>query len=114
MGAISSKLRDVQGGGLVFWCPGCDMAHQVYVGDGPGPRWGWDGDVDRPTFTPSVRVQGVVPLTDAEHAAYMRGEEIPEPRRMLCHSLITDGRIQFLHECTHALAGKTVPLPDKW
>ena len=29
----------------------------------------------------------------------------------VCHSFITDGRIQFLNDCTHALAGHTVPLP---
>jgi hypothetical protein len=25
---------------------------------------------------------------------------------------VTDGRIQFLGDCTHALAGQTVDLPD--
>lgn len=25
---------------------------------------------------------------------------------------IRDGQIQFLGDCTHALAGKTVPLPE--
>ena len=29
-----------------------------------------------------------------------------------CHSFVTDGRIQFLSDCTHALAGQTVDLPD--
>lgn len=26
--------------------------------------------------------------------------------------MTTDGRIQFLNDCTHALAGQTVDLPD--
>lgn len=56
MGAISSRLRNVVGGGLMFWCPGCDGAHEVRVGDGPGPRWNWNGSADRPTFTPSILV----------------------------------------------------------
>ena len=114
MGAISSKLRDVQGGGLLFCCPGCDMAHAVRVGDGSGPRWGWNGDIDRPTFTPSVLVTCVEPMTDAEHDAYMRGAGLPSPPSLRCHSFVTDGRIQFLSDCTHALAGQTVPLPGKW
>lgn len=29
----------------------------------------------------------------------------------VCHSFIRDGQIQFLSDCTHALAGQTVPLP---
>ena len=30
----------------------------------------------------------------------------------ICHSFVTDGRIQFLGDCTHKLAGQTVDLPD--
>ena len=30
----------------------------------------------------------------------------------VCHSFVTDGRIQFLADCTHALAGQTVDLPE--
>ena len=41
----------------MFWCPGCDGAHLVYVGDGQGPRWGYNGNPDAPTFTPSVLVR---------------------------------------------------------
>jgi len=29
----------------------------------------------------------------------------------ICHSFVTDGQIQFLGDCTHKLAGRTVPLP---
>lgn len=114
MAAISKVLRNVEGGRLTFWCPGCDRRHTVAVGEGPPPRWGWDGSVDRPTFTPSVLVEGVHKLTDDECAAYMRGDALPEPRPFRCHSFVTDGQIQFLGDCTHALAGKTVPLPEKW
>ena len=28
------------------------------------------------------------------------------------HSYVTDGRIQYLSDCTHPLAGQTVDLPD--
>ncbi|MGC4033677.1 MAG: hypothetical protein QM754_18485 [Tepidisphaeraceae bacterium] len=27
-----------------------------------------------------------------------------------CHSFVRDGQIEFLGDCTHELAGKTVPL----
>ena len=29
-----------------------------------------------------------------------------------CHSFITDGRIQYLGDCTHPLAGQTLDLPN--
>ena len=32
--------------------------------------------------------------------------------RLTCHSFVTDGRIQFLADCTHPLAGQTVDLPE--
>lgn len=71
-----------------FWCPGCDYAHQIRVG-----TWTWNGDLERPTFSPSVLVVGGI-------------------HQMRCHSFVTDGRIQFLGDCTHALAGRTVDLPE--
>lgn len=111
MGQLSPVLRSAVDGGLTFWCPGCDEAHQVKVGEGAGPRWGFNGNADRPTFTPSVLVQGVKRMTDAQHEAYGRGEALPEPVPMVCHSFVTDGRIQFLGDCTHELAGQTVDLP---
>ena len=83
----------------MFWCPGCDKAHMIRHGEGPGPRWGWNGNADRPTFTPSVLVR-----YDGADA----GRDGAPPA--VCHSFVTDGNIQFLADCTHALAGQTVPL----
>lgn len=88
-------FREATGGRLLFWCPGCDGAHYVQIGDGPGPRWSFNGDYDRPTFQPSILVEGS--MRDGP---------------MRCHSFVTDGQIQFLGDCTHALAGQTVPLRD--
>ncbi len=101
MAALSKKLRSLEGGRLMFWCPGCDGAHQVGVGQGPGPRWGYNGNPDRPTFTPSVLVTYNGPDAGIDGAP-----------PAVCHSFVTDGRIQFLGDCTHALAGQTVDLPD--
>jgi hypothetical protein len=117
MGALSSKLRNVAGGGLTFWCAGCREAHTVWVGEGPGPRWTWNGDVERPVFGPSVLVRGVKRLTDERHAAWMRGEPLPEPVPQICHTFVgcngaQPGEIVYLSDCTHELAGKVIPLPD--
>lgn len=115
MGALSPILRSVEGGGLMFWCPGCDGAHKVMTGAGLGPRWGWNGSTDRPTFTPSVLVtwdQWVPPADTPEMIDKIKsGEVVQQKERRVCHSFVTDGRIQFLGDCTHALAGQTVDLP---
>ena len=94
----------------MFRCPGCGEGHGIQVGEGPAPRWGFNGNYDRPTFTPSVLVRGTRRLTDAEVERIIDGEKIkPEP--LICHSFVRGGQIQFLGDCTHALANQTVPLP---
>lgn len=129
MGVIGKKLRDIEGGRVAFFCPGCDEYHQVTVLQvGPrgaervGPAWGYNGNPDAPTFTPSILVRGVrIDGGDTEIYRILEEYKLPEDReRMLadrrintvCHSFVTDGRIQFLGDCTHALAGQTVDLPD--
>ena len=113
MGLLSPVLRNIAVGGLGFFCPGCREMHVVWTGDGPGPRWGWNGDAVRPTFTPSVLVRSV--QTERDESGRWTGEFVldgagnPLPR--VCHSFVTDGRIQFLDDCTHALARQTVDLP---
>lgn len=83
------KLED---GSIAFECPGCGSAHRVIPG-----RWTWNGSLELPTFSPSVLV------------TWTYGDS-HEPRR--CHSFVRDGRIEFLGDCTHDLAGKTVDLPE--
>jgi len=122
MGQLSSKLRDSVDNGLMFWCPGCNEAHQIKHGEGAGPRWGWNGSADKPTFTPSVRVTGghYCPGFKPGDACWCthNAEEVAEGREPsgftcgICHTFVTDGRIQFLGDCTHALAGQTVDMPD--
>ena len=94
----------------MFWCPGCDGAHRIQYGDGAGERWSWNGNVNKPTFAPSVLVR-------YDHWVPPAGPGLPTPEsqtlvREICHSFVTDGRIQFLGDCTHALAGQTVDIPD--
>lgn len=75
-----------------FWCPGCDCSHSC------NDSWQFNGDVEKPTFRPSILVNG---------NAHLQHPELPR-----CHSFITDGMIQFLSDCTHSLAGQTVPMED--
>jgi len=115
MSQLSRKLRGVEGGGLMFWCPGCDGPHLIHHGDGPGPRWGWNGDAERPTFTPSVLVRSPTwtpPVTPENFDEWKRSPWEQTKVESVCHSFVTDGRIQFLADSTHALAGQTVELGD--
>ena len=105
MSRLSRVLRDSVNNGLTFWCPGCDGAHAIQHGAGTGPRWGWNGDVDKPTFTPSILVRYPSNPNATEEFKEWRAERV-------CHSFVTAGRIQFLSDCTHALAGQTVDLPE--
>jgi len=70
-----------------FHCPGCACDHLV-----PTPRWTWNGDMTRPSFNPSLLI-------------------FKDDPTLRCHSFITDGRIMFLTDCHHKLAGQTVELP---
>lgn len=125
MGALSSKLRSLEGGRVAFWCPGCGEAHQIKVGGGDRPRWAFDGNVEAPTFAPSIMVRGIRSpsgadvMTDEEEAEYdaiyaRGGNEAVFASRFgtVCHSFVEVGRIRFLSDCTHLLAGQTVVLPD--
>lgn len=118
MSALSSKLRSAEGGRLLFRCPGCKETHQVSVGEGSGPRWGYNGNPDAPTFTPSILVRSGHYMPGHENGpcwctyAKENPEEDARFKCSICHSFVTDGRIQFLNDCTHALAGQTVDIPD--
>ena len=73
-----------------FYCPGCEGVHVIRLA---GPKaWQWNGKLDKPTFSPS----------------YLAGKGTDR----VCHSFITDGKIQFLGDCHHALKGQTVELPE--
>lgn len=87
---------------VVFDCPGCEMSHQIDTA-----RWEFNGDYEKPTFSPSYLTWvDVNPKAMAEY----------DPKRKYrdgfrCHSFIKEGRIEFLSDCTHKLAGQTVDLP---
>jgi len=82
---------------LKFFCPACGKEHIVSI----GPRsfwqqmWTFNGNFDKPTIRASVLVTTKLP-----------------DRELRCHSFVTDGKIEYLADCTHELAGKTVELPE--
>jgi len=96
-----------------FRCPGCNETHTVSVNVG---RWTWNGSLDAPTFSPSILERSGHYAKPGEPCWCTYNAENPtEPvsfRCHVCHTFVTDGKIQFLGDCTHDLAGKTVELPD--
>lgn len=113
-------IQDADTKRVMFWCLGCDMAHPINVEGGPGASWSWNGSFEKPTFTPSVLVQfdrlsaegrAKDKAFHAEHGRYMTHQELPYDIKHVCHTFVTDGRIQYLGDCTHALAGQTIDLP---
>lgn len=89
--------------GYEFMCPGCNDYHMPVVNNKQpgGPQWTFNGDLNSPTFSPSLLMQ----------REEYQGEEQSNIKHV-CHSFITDGKIQFLNDCTHELAGQTVDLPE--
>jgi hypothetical protein len=81
-----------------FECPGCGIGHAPYTKNRPGaPTWTFNGDIEKPTFSPSLLVRW----------QFSNGK----PTKV-CHSFIRHGKIEFLSDCTHALAGQTIELPE--
>lgn len=86
---------------LLFDCPGCGNSHAPYIRPHKAPNgasWEFNGDLDRPTFTPSILTKVTNPYSG---------------KTMICHSFVTDGRIRYLSDCTHKLAGQEVELPEQ-
>ncbi len=92
-------------GELGFMCPGCNEEH--YVRDketeGNGPVWTFNGDFEHPTIRASVLTHCFM---------WNKATQKYDLEEKRCHSFITDGKIQFLSDCMHELAGQTVELPE--
>lgn len=97
----------------VQWlCPGCDALHCLLApsdselawwrdgvdrpwGPQQSTRWQWNGSLLTPTVAPSIK-----------HGSPVKGEG-----GGVCHYFIRNGMVEFCGDCTHRLAGQTVPLP---
>lgn len=98
-----AKLKKVHGErprpDYMFHCSGCKFEHGLWLdpNHSDGNSWNWNGDVHKPTISPSILVSW---------------NEGPEQKKQVCHSFIKEGRIQYLGDCTHHLSGQTIDLPD--
>lgn len=104
-------------GNIAIMCPGCN-AHHVLATVKPqnnGALWGFNGDMEKPTFNPSLLIRSVenIPPVTSENIEQWREKPWEQTRvDTVCHSFIIDGMIQFLGDCTHHLANQTVELPN--
>ena len=92
---IDDRNHDFQ-----FFCPGCLCAHGFNAFKNQEPRWQFNGDMYKPTITPSIKITGHL------------GRRATDKERQygVCHSVIKDGMIEFQSDCTHNLAAHTVSL----
>jgi hypothetical protein len=80
---------EISGKCFLHWCPGCEQLHLINI-EKPnrlGAIWSFDGNLDLPTFNPSIN-----------HIGY-------------CHYFIRSGNIEFCSDSKHQYAGQTIPLP---
>lgn len=105
----------IEDGYFAFKCPGCKNKHYILIDGSRG--WRFDGNMEAPTITPSLLetrghyVTGqkqppdcyICNREDAKEEDYTCGR---------CHLFVKAGKIEFCSDSTHALAGKTVDMPD--
>lgn len=95
MSAVARLLTSEHGKQVWTWCPGCDSMHPFTVeSDGQlnsGTTWSWDGNLERPTFSPSLLCYGAVHLCEGEHPPAICADP--------------DGCGQLNHRIGHEVAG---------
>ena len=90
------------------------MIHGTREGTG---RWTWNGNTGKPTLRPSILTQcgHFAPGFKADEFCWCKYyKEHPDEtsgfKCYRCHTWVNDGRVQFLPDCSHELAGQTLDL----
>lgn len=78
-------VKDRDHNHYLFYCPGCKAAHAFDANR-------WTVDVEKLTTSPSLL------------------STYPDGR--VCHLFMREGKLEFLSDCYHELAGKTVPMEE--
>lgn len=90
--------------GYAIKCPECNWHEFPKHRLSNGASWTFNGDYQKPTFSPSMN-ECINPTDSPDHRP-----DVPTKR---CHFIVTDGVINFCGDCTHAFAGKSMPL-EHW
>ena len=75
------------------WAIRCPACAQVHVMRG----WDFNGNKEKPSFAPSLKVTSMNAKCEVT---------------AVCHSNIINGEFHYANDCTHALKGQVVPVPD--
>lgn len=95
--AAPQNVAEKRGPRLWYWCPGCKTHHVVPVEPcedtkpGSGP-WQFNGDLLKPTLSPSVLHHGTAGYAPT------------------CHYFMRDGVLQYQSDCGHEFKGQHVPM----
>lgn len=88
---MTKVLSKVSDGTFHFYCVACEVYH------GFNSAWEFNGDMEKPTVNPSLLTKWNDGKTGKEN---------------VCHLYINDGKFNYLPDCTHIYAGKTVPMVE--
>mgnify|MGYP001581069974 CR=1 FL=1 len=104
---VSSYLRKTDCG-YTHWCPACLEMHPL------PDTWIFNGNVNRPTFTPSFKHSGIETEKDSNGVwtGEWKRDTVGNPIPFICHYILTDGILNFCGDCTHLMAGKAIPIPE--
>jgi len=93
----------------LHWCPGCGEMHSIPRDQ----RWQFNGDLDRPSFRPSLRVVRMKKeIVDGNWTGNVVRDDAGNIVPHCCHYTVAWGLMHFHPDSTHALAGQTVRLPE--
>lgn len=102
-------------GACAYFCPACGEHHVLTA------NWTITGPAEFPTVRPSVLVRtGHYAAHGKEHGCWCthnaervaEGRDPVEFKCSICHSFITNGKIEYLNDCTHELAGQSIPMVE--
>ena len=85
------KLIECADGTIIFYCPACEMNHGI------NKTWVISKDMENPTITPSI----------LSRTPNYKG--IPDYK---CHMFVKNGMIEYLSDCSHWMAGKTIKMEE--
>ena len=85
------KIIKSKDGKYMFRCPGCGGIHSINK-----KIWDFNDNLENPTIKPSIL---------SKFTPQAKGMD-----KKICHSFVTNGKIKFLNDSTHNLAGETIEL----
>lgn len=116
---MMDTVKVAEDGLVTYRCPGCLDTHTINSN-----KWSWNGDRVKPTFSPSVLVVCGHYSTrhkEGDHCWCTFYRDNPDVAANVenngkgfecyrCHSFVREGMFELLADCSHANAGKTIPL----